>query len=155
VIFQIRVVSAERLLLNSIEDNDDLELRESSALLERGLLNFDLDTRAHIFDEDDLFERREPRRGQIRKETKANPYTPRGRSNPAPKSRAPQPANRQKGLPNAAKLTMSKDARKELDGMGLHGKARKNTIKWHKSQVKKEMRTNPALKGKARTGVIE
>jgi len=144
-----------------VADNDGLERRES---YERELINFDfdLDTRADIFD-DDLLERRappkqQPRRGtQVRKETKANPYTPKngGKSNAAPKARVPQPAHRKKGLPNAAKLTLSKDARKELDGMGLHGKARKNTIKWHKNQLKKEMRTNPALKGKARTGVIE
>lgn len=71
------------------------------------------------------------------------------KGNPNAKDRPP------KALPNTAKLTLSEDARKELDGMGLHGKARKQLIKWHKKQVKKEMNTNPLLKGQAITGVIE
>jgi hypothetical protein len=127
--------SLARLAL--VADNDGLERRESYALLEREPIDFDLDTRADVFDEDDLLERRAPQ------------------SNAARRARASQPARGRKGLPNAARLTLGKEARKELDGMGLHGKARRNTVKWHKTQLKKEMKTNPALKGKARSGVIE
>jgi len=52
------------------------------------------------------------------------------------------------------KYTLGKDARAELDRMNLHGKVRKNTIKWHKKQVKKQMKTNPTLKG-AHDAVIQ
>ncbi|KAJ3509712.1 hypothetical protein NLJ89_g5077 [Agrocybe chaxingu] len=97
-----------------------------------------------------------PRKGtQIKKQPKANPFSAKSKGKAAPPSPKPQPGNKQKALPNKAKLTLGKDARKELDNLGLHGKARKNTVKWHKNQVKKHMKTNPVLKGKAKTGTIE
>lgn len=161
---------------NSVVNNDGIiERRETyeSPLLERELVDFaNLDTRADIFDEGDSLEQRAQlgrsamgaptqqshKSTQVQKETKANPYTPKnGKPNvgsPAPKEDA-RPGNHRKALPNSAKLTLSKDARKELDRMGLRGKARRNTIKWHKIQVKEHMKTNPTLEGKAKTGVIE
>ncbi|KAF9475178.1 hypothetical protein BDN70DRAFT_924162 [Pholiota conissans] len=51
-------------------------------------------------------------------------------------------------------LTLGKYASKELDKLGLHGKVRKNTINWHKKQMKKAMRTHPLLKGVAQKGEI-
>ena len=43
-------------------------------------------------------------------------------------------------------LSLSDEAKNELNMMNLHGKARKKTIKWHKSQLKKEIKKNPLLK---------
>ncbi|PPQ91041.1 hypothetical protein CVT25_013966 [Psilocybe cyanescens] len=52
------------------------------------------------------------------------------------------------------KLSIGEGAKHELNRLNVHGKERKNVIKWHKNQVKKEMKTNPDLKH-AHTGVIE
>jgi len=146
--------------------NDGLiERRETyeNALLDRDFINLELEARTNLVD-DSLLERAslDRRAGQthprqsteIKKEVKANPYS-KGKAKTDTASAAPRPKNKQKALPNSAKLTLSKDARKELDGMGLHGKARKSAIKWHKNQLKQQMKTNPVLKGKATTGVIE
>ncbi|KAH6879386.1 hypothetical protein BKA70DRAFT_209650 [Coprinopsis sp. MPI-PUGE-AT-0042] len=46
----------------------------------------------------------------------------------------------QKPAPHAARITFSDLARQELDRMGLHGKDRRKTVKWHKKHVKKEMK---------------
>lgn len=150
-------------------DNDDLiERREmyGNAQLNHELVDCNLVTRA------DLLEWRAPpklsagrpkqqlpKSTQFRKEAKASPYTPK-RGKPEAEAGGAQPkapglANGKKALPTSAKLIFSKGALEELDGMGLHGTARKNTIKWHKNQVKMEMRTNPLLNGKAKLGVIK
>jgi len=95
--------------------------------------------------------------GKISKEQKANPFKPKTKSTSAPGKKA-QPQknqNHRKGLPSNAKLTLSNDARTELNKIGVHGKERRKMIKWHKTQVKNEMKNNPLLKGKAHTGVIQ
>ncbi|KAF8972229.1 hypothetical protein BDZ97DRAFT_2054324 [Flammula alnicola] len=66
-----------------------------------------------------------------------------------------QPQNKQKALLNSAKLKLSEKARKELYSIGVHGKARKDTIEWHKYQLKQQMSNNPALKGKGGMGIVE
>ncbi|CAA7267218.1 unnamed protein product [Cyclocybe aegerita] len=139
------------------------DLVERSEVYDNGLLEREaipLEIRNDVVDTSfDELERRggrtAPRKStQIKKETKANPFS-KGKGKAAPPGAKPKAGNKQKALPNSAKLTLGKDARKELDNLGLHGKARKNTVKWHKNQVKQHMRTNPTLKGKAKTGTIE
>jgi hypothetical protein len=66
------------------------------------------------------------------------------------KARRPNNQNRQN-----KKIKLADSARTELDKIGLHGKQRRNMIKWHKKQVKNEMKNNPELKDKAHTGVIQ
>lgn len=61
---------------------------------------------------------------------------------------------RPKYTPGETKLRIGDGAKQELDKMNLHGKQRKNVIKWHKKQVTKHMKQNPELKD-AKTGVIE
>jgi len=100
-----------------------------------------------------LFERA-PARGGIRKEAKVNPYS-KGQKVAKTVQPARKPKQPQQGQHVSPKMTLGKNAREELDKMGLHGKARKSTIKWHKNQVKQQMRTHPALKGKAKSAVIE
>jgi len=126
-----------------------------NALLERMVM--DLDARDDLYDDLYLELQRRGGRGEIKKEPKANPYTKKGGNRPAAPAAAPNrgAALARKALPNNAKITLGKDARTELNNMGLHGKARKSAIKWHKSQVKSHMRQNPDLKGKAHTAVIE
>ena len=150
-------------------DNDEHRETYENAVLKHELVDFNLDTRADIFDEGSLLRappkqsgnppKRLPKSTQVQKEAKANPYTPKDgkpeAGGVAPKGGAPKPANSKKALPNSAKLAVNKVMRQELDEMGLHGKARKNVIKWHKNQIKKAMRTNPLLKGEAKTGVIK
>ncbi|KAF9471412.1 hypothetical protein BDN70DRAFT_575110 [Pholiota conissans] len=144
------------------------ELSERGEVTEQALLNREfiglnqrefLDTDDTLLERDDLDLVRRARgggRGQITKQPKANPYKSKAKTPaPAPARNANHNQNRRKALPNNTKLRLSDDARGELNKMGLHGKARKNTIKWHKNQVKKAMRTHPALKGKAHTGVIQ
>lgn len=60
--------------------------------------------------------------------------------------------------PAPAKVMLGDTAKQELDKMKLHGKARKQTIKWHKKQVKEHMQHNPHLNRehhKASTATIE
>jgi len=94
-------------------------------------------------------------RGGITKEPKANPFKPKTKPTSAPVQKAPHQNNKRKGLPNNTKLKLADTARAELNKIGVHGKARRNMIKWHKTQVKNEMKNNPLLKGKAHTGVIQ
>lgn len=61
---------------------------------------------------------------------------------------------RAKYQPGETKLRLGDGAKQELDRINVHGKARKNVIKWHKKQVNKQMKQNPDLRG-ATTGVIE
>ena len=75
----------------------------------------------------------------------------RGGRAPARPANQQQKRQKEKGPPN---YTLGKDARAELDGMNLHGKVRKSTIKWHKKQVKEQVETNPRLKG-AQKAVIQ
>jgi len=96
-------------------------------------------------------------KGDITKEPKANPYQPKTKpaSAPVEKARPPNNQNKRKALPNNTKLKLADTARAELDKIGVHGKERRNMIKWHKTQVKNEMKNNPLLKDNARTGVIQ
>ncbi|KAF8953713.1 hypothetical protein BDZ97DRAFT_1983882 [Flammula alnicola] len=66
-----------------------------------------------------------------------------------------QPQNKQKALLNSAKLKLSEKARKELYSIGVQGKARKDTIKWHKYKVEQQMKNNPVLKCKGEMGIVE
>lgn len=95
--------------------------------------------------------------GRITKEPKANPFKSKTKpaSTPVEKSQHQNNQNHRKALPNNTKLKLADSARSELDKIGLHGKARRNMIKWHKTQVKNEMKNNPLLKDKAHTGVIQ
>jgi len=93
--------------------------------------------------------------GGITKEKKANPFKPKTKPTSAPVEKAsPQNNQKRKGLPNNTKLKLADSARAELDKIGVHGKQRRNMIKFHKTQVKNEMKNNPLLKDKAHTGVI-
>lgn len=100
-----------------------------------------------------LYRRRGP--GQISKEPKANPFKSKAKPASTPVGKSQPQNNKPKGLPINAKLTLSESARTELNKIGLHGKERRNMIKWHKTQVKNEMKNNPLLKGKAHKGVIQ
>jgi hypothetical protein len=75
----------------------------------------------------------------------------RGGRAPARPANQQQKRQKEKGLP---KYTLGKDARAELDRMNLHGEVRKSTVKWHKKQVKEQMKTDPRLKG-AQKAVIQ
>ncbi|KAH9481457.1 hypothetical protein JR316_0005983 [Psilocybe cubensis] len=63
-------------------------------------------------------------------------------------------AGKHKYTHGPTRLSISDNAKAELNRLNIHGKERKNAIKWNKNKVKKEMRKNPELKG-AHTGVIE
>ncbi|KAF8803322.1 hypothetical protein BYT27DRAFT_7244365 [Phlegmacium glaucopus] len=127
-----------------------LLLTEDNALVERS----EASKNAPI--EHDWLYRRQGK-GQITKEPKANPYKPKEKppSAPVKKPQPPNNQNQRKALPSNTKLQLGDHAREELDKMGLHGKPRRDMIKWHKTQVKNEMKTNPLLKDKAKSGVIQ
>ena len=134
-------------------DNDD-RLFEDNALVKATEA---LSKARQAFEHDYVSLYRRRGRGQISKERKPNPFTPKTKSTSAPvkKTQPQNNPNQRKGLPHNAKLTLSDSARTELNKIGVHGKQRRNMIKWHKTQVKNEMKNNPLLKGKANTGVIQ
>jgi len=135
-----------------------LAVREETyenALIKRMLV--DLEARSNLFDEllDQIVERRAVGRtsGPIRKEPKVPSQTKKTPKPATPKT--PGAPSKKKALPNSAKITLGKDAKEELNKMNLHGKERKKAIKWHKSKLKDQMRTDPTLKDKAHTAVIQ
>jgi len=146
----LTVISAFALLQLTVAH--PLLLIEDNALLERTEASKNVPLE---HDYVGLYRRRG--QGQITKEPKANPFKPKTKSASAPVERArpQQNQNQRKALPNNTKLQLSDSARSELDKMGLHGKPRRNMVKWHKQQMKNEMNNHPLLKGKARTGVIQ
>ena len=83
--------------------------------------------------------------GWITKEPKAKPFIHKTKpaSAPVEKARPQNNQNQRKGSPNNKKLKLAdtSSARSELDKMGLHGKPRRNMIKWHKTKMKARWRT--------------
>ena len=139
------------LILDRANDNDN-SLIEDNALVKRSEAS-----KNALLEHDYVGLYRRKGLGGITKEPKANPFKSKTKpaSAPVDKPRPQNNQNQRKALPNNTKLKLGDNARFELDKMGLHGKPRRNMIKWHKTQVKNEMKTNPLLKGKAHTGVIQ
>lgn len=139
--------------LNLDRANDDVDsLIEDNVLVKRTEAFKDV---PHEHDYVRLYRRKGL--GGIAKEPKANPFKPKTKpaSAPVQKAQHQNNQNQRKGLPSNTKLKLADSARSELDKIGVHGKERRNMIKWHKSQVKAEMKKNPLLAGKAHTGVIQ
>lgn len=140
--------------IDRANDNHDDSLIEDNALVERTEA-----FKSAPLEHDYVKLYRRKGLGGIAKESKANPFKSKSKPPTAPVQKA-QPQNNQNqrkgpGLPHYTKLRLADSARSELDKIGLHGKQRRNMIKWHKAQVKTEMKKNPLLAGKAHTGVIQ
>jgi len=83
-----------------------------------------------------------PEQRKTRKETKQGAKAVRVA---AAKARGKDRANHRSGN---AKVTFGSDARRKLDELGLHGKARQHAKNYHKNIVKAEMKAHGAEKGR-------